>query len=119
LSYLPMAWIGDTPFSIVLTVLVGFTASCPERPETVQRDPREVGPTIMVAPPRIWENMLATVRVRAADASPLKRLVFEFLSGLAERGELFKGSGKHPPVSLRFSLVWATCNPKRTRLHVR
>ena len=105
LSYLPMAWIGDSLLSTVLTLLVGCTAGCPERPETVQRDLRELGPTFMFAPPRIWENMLATVRVRAADSTFLKRHVFEFFSGLADRAELLKGSGKHLPVSLRFGLV--------------
>src|SRR5215469_16415671 len=36
LCYLPMAWIGDSLLSLVLHVLVGFTANCPERPDTVQ-----------------------------------------------------------------------------------
>ena len=46
LCYLPMAWIGNSLFSLVLTLLVGFTCNCPERPQTVQRDLRELGPTI-------------------------------------------------------------------------
>ena len=33
----------------------------------------------VLAPPRIWENMLTSVQVRAADATPLKRRVFELL----------------------------------------
>ena len=57
---------------------VGFCANCPESPETVQRDLRELGPTTVLAPPRIWENMLTAVQVRAADATPLKRRIFEY-----------------------------------------
>ena len=91
LCYLPMAWIGDSLFSVVLNLLVGFTCNCPERPETVQRDLRELGPTIGFAPPRIWESMLSSVRVRAADATPLKRKMFDVFQRLAERGELRKG----------------------------
>src|SRR5262249_27797995 len=87
LCYLPMAWIGDSLFSLVLTLLVGFTCNCPERPQTVQRDLRELGPTIAIAPPRIWENMLTLLRVRAADSSPLKRRAFEFFRVVAERVE--------------------------------
>ena len=90
LCYLPMAWIGDSLFSLVLTLLVGFTCNCPERPQTVQRDLRELGPTIAIAPPRIWENMLTQLRVRAADSSPLKRRLFESFRTLAERAETFK-----------------------------
>jgi long-chain acyl-CoA synthetase len=105
LCYLPMAWIGDSLFSIVLTLLVGFTCNCPERPDTVQRDLRELGPTIALAPPRIWENMLTLLRVRAADSTPLKRHVFEYFRGLAERAERLKSGGKGPSPLARVGLV--------------
>ena len=48
---------------------VGFTCNCPENPETARRDLREIGPTILIAPPRIWENTLADIETRAAQAS--------------------------------------------------
>ncbi len=105
LCYLPMAWIGESLFSLVLTVLVGFTCNCPERPQTVQRDLRELGPTIAIAPPRIWENMLTLLRVRAADSTPFKRKVFEFFRGLAERAEVLKGEGKQPSAFARLGLL--------------
>ncbi len=105
LCYLPMAWIGESLFSLVLTVLVGFTCNCPERPQTVQRDLRELGPTIALAPPRIWENMLTQLRVRAADSTPFKRRVFEFFRGLAERAEVLKGDGKQPSAFARLGLL--------------
>ena len=47
-----------------------MVANCPESPETVQRDLRELGPDAMLAPPRIWENMLTTMQVKGGDASP-------------------------------------------------
>jgi long-chain acyl-CoA synthetase len=105
LCYLPMAWIGDSLFSLVLTLLVGFTCNCPERPQTVQRDLRELGPTIAIAPPRIWENMLTQLRVRAADSTPLKHRLFEFFRGLAERAEQRKGEGKHASLISRLGLA--------------
>jgi long-chain acyl-CoA synthetase len=105
LCYLPMAWIGDSLFSLVLTLLVGFTCNCPERPQTVQRDLRELGPTIAIAPPRIWENMLTQLRVRAADSTPLKHRLFESFRGLAERAEQRKGEGKQTKPISRLSLA--------------
>ena len=105
LCYLPMAWIGDSLFSLVLTLLVGFTCNCPERPQTVQRDLRELGPTIAIAPPRIWENMLTQLRVRAADSTPLKHRLFEFFRRLAERAEQRKGEGKQISLIFRLSLA--------------
>jgi len=105
LCYLPMAWIGDSLFSMVLTLLVGFTCNCPERPDTVQRDLRELGPTIALAPPRIWENMLTQLRVRAADSTPLKRKVFEFFRALAEQAAGHKGEVEKPSPLVRLGLA--------------
>jgi long-chain acyl-CoA synthetase len=105
LSYLPMAWIGESLFSLVLTLLVGFTCNCPERPDTVQRDLRELGPTVALAPPRVWENLLTQLRVRGADASPLKRRTFEAFRRLAERAELARAAGGTPSLRQRLGLV--------------
>jgi len=101
LSYLPMGWAGDGFYSLVMGLLVGFCCNCPESPETVQRDLRELGPTTLLAPPRIWENMLTSVQVRAADASPLKRWVFDRFRGVAERVEILRSEGKPIPSGLR------------------
>jgi long-chain acyl-CoA synthetase len=101
LCYLPMAWVGDSLYSTVLSLLVGFTCNCPESPETVRRDLRELGPTTLIAPPRIWENMLSALQVRAADASRAKRRVFETFRALAEQAELLRGDGKPVPLPLR------------------
>ncbi|HTV46725.1 MAG TPA: AMP-binding protein [Stellaceae bacterium] len=105
LSYLPMAWIGESLFSLVLTLLVGFTCNCPERPDTVQRDLRELGPTVALAPPRIWETLLTQLRVRGADASPLKRHTFDCFRRLAERVEMARGAGRDPSLLQRFGLM--------------
>ena len=105
LAYLPMAWIGNSLFSIALHLLVGFTCNYPERPESLQRDARELGPTAALAPPRFWENLLTAVTVRAADASRMKRLCFDFFRRLAERGETLRAIGKTVPPWLRAGLL--------------
>ena len=122
LCYLPMAWIGDSLLSLVLHLLVGVTANCPERPDTVQRDLRELGPTIGIAPPRIWENMLTSLRVRAADATALKRHLFDRLQRLAERAELLKAEGKKPGPPMRLGLAlgeFLVYGPVRDQLGLR
>jgi long-chain acyl-CoA synthetase len=103
LAYLPMAWAGDSVYTLFASLAVGFCANCPESPETVQRDLRELGPTTLLAPPRIWENMLTAVQVRAADAPPLKRRTFEFFRSAAERAEILRADGKPVPASLRMT----------------
>jgi long-chain acyl-CoA synthetase len=103
LAYLPMAWVGDAFYTLVLSLVVGFCANCPESPETVQRDLRELGPTTVLAPPRIWENMLTTVQVKAADAPALKRWVFQRFRRVAEQAEILRADGKPLPLPLRIA----------------
>jgi long-chain acyl-CoA synthetase len=103
LCYLPMGWVGDSIFSLSASLVVGATCNCPESPESVQRDLRELGPSALLAPPRIWENMLTGLQVKAADASWLKRRLYEFFRGAAEKRELLKGDGKPVPLTTRLA----------------
>ncbi|RJP19790.1 MAG: long-chain fatty acid--CoA ligase, partial [Deltaproteobacteria bacterium] len=75
-SFLPLAWIGEQMMCLSSALLTGFTVNFPEKPETVQENIREIGPTIMFSPPRIWENMTSTVQVKVMDASTLKRKMY-------------------------------------------
>ncbi|OGP99722.1 MAG: long-chain fatty acid--CoA ligase [Deltaproteobacteria bacterium RBG_19FT_COMBO_60_16] len=77
-SFLPLAWIGEQMMCLSSALLTGFTVNFPEKPETVQENIREVGPTIMFSPPRIWENMTSTVQVKVMDASRLKRAMYNW-----------------------------------------
>jgi long-chain acyl-CoA synthetase len=105
LAYLPMAWIGDAVYTLVVQMIVGFACNCPESPETVQRDLRELGPSAFLAAPRIWENLLTQIQVRASDASWLKRKTYEFFRDKAIEGELLRAAGKPVPASLRAILA--------------
>jgi long-chain acyl-CoA synthetase len=103
LAYLPMAWAGDAVYTLFASLVAGFCANCPESPETVQRDLRELGPTTVLAPPRIWENMLTAIQVRANDATPLKRRTFNLFRSAAERAEILRSEGKAVPAGLRLA----------------
>jgi long-chain acyl-CoA synthetase len=76
-SYLPFAWIGEQMMSISCGLQVGFTINFPEEPETAQENIREIGPHVMFAPPRLYEQMTRTVQVKYLDASWIKRKIFE------------------------------------------
>jgi long-chain acyl-CoA synthetase len=79
LAYLPPAWIGDTFWSLAASLMMGFTVNCPERPETVQENIREIAPHFLVAPPRIWENLVSEVQVKMEDATFVKRWLYTAL----------------------------------------
>ena len=85
LAYLPMAWVGDFIFSIGQAMWAGFCVNCPESPETMMTDLREIGPTYFFAPPRIFETMLTSVMIRMEDAGRVKRGLFRRYMDLARR----------------------------------
>ncbi len=101
LAYLPMAWVGDALYGMVLSLITGATCNCPESPETVRRDLRELGPTGIIAPPGIWEAMLSELQVKANDTTRFKRRVYEIFRDLAERVELLRADGKPVPFGQR------------------
>src|SRR6056297_2032092 len=76
LAYLPMAWVGDFIFSIGQAYWCGFCVNCPESPDTMQVDLREIGPTYYFAPPRVFETQLTNVMIRMEDASRMKQWLF-------------------------------------------
>ena len=49
LAYLPLAWVGDQIYSMGEGHVAGFTVNCPESPDTVLLDLREIGPTSFFA----------------------------------------------------------------------
>ena len=85
LAYLPMAWVGDHIFSFGQSYTSGFCVSCPESPETMLHDLREIGPTYFFAPPRIFENILTSVMIRMEDASAVKRKTFHYFLDVARK----------------------------------
>jgi long-chain acyl-CoA synthetase len=97
IAYLPLAWVGDYLFSYVQAYAAGYCVNCPETPDTVVQDRREIGTTYAFAPPRVYENVLTLTTVRMADAGPLKRRMFEFFLGVAGRwGEKILDGEKVP-----------------------
>ena len=117
LAYLPPAWVGDTFWSLAGSLIAGFTVNCPEGPATVQDNIREIAPHFLVAPPRIWENLVSQVQVKMADASFIKRLALQRIhaSGI-RRGaaQMEKKPRAHqvavPPRAWR---VLCVCSPAR------
>ena len=84
-SFLPFAWIGEQMMSISSGLLLGFTINFPEAPETALADLREIGPHVMFAPPRLYEQMTRTVQVKYLDASFIKRNAFKLAMKIGQR----------------------------------
>ena len=94
LAYLPMAWIGDFGISVAAAVAHAFTINVPERAETAIRDLREIAPTLYLAAPRSWDNLLTMVQVRMEDSTRLKKAIYDFFMKLAIEGERASLAGR-------------------------
>ncbi len=90
-SFLPFAWVGEQLISVAIALHVGATVNFPEEPETMREDLREIGPHVMIAPPRFWEAMCSEFQVKIADAGRLKRLATRVALALGERGRALRG----------------------------
>jgi long-chain acyl-CoA synthetase len=73
-SFLPFAWVGEQLLSVAIGLSAGATVNFPEKPETMREDLREIGPHLLLAPPRVWEAMCSEYQVKIADAGFLKRI---------------------------------------------
>jgi long-chain acyl-CoA synthetase len=113
-SYLPFAWIGEQMMSISCGLQIGYTINFPEEPETAQENIREIGPHVMFAPPRMYEQMTRSVQVKHLDASWLKRLFFNLSSRIGYHVADLKFSKKPVPFYWRLLnvLAYATVQKK-------
>lgn len=84
-SYLPIAWVGDFIFTFGQSVVSGVRVNCPESPETVLSDLREIGPSYYFAPPRIFESMLTSVMLRIEDTSAIKKWLYHYFMAHASK----------------------------------
>jgi long-chain acyl-CoA synthetase len=119
MAYLPMAWIGDTFFSVVLSFLAGATVNCPEDTTTVRQDFREIGPTMTFAPPRIWENLLSQAQVKIGDAGWLQRTLCQWFLSLGVQAARQRLEGKPGALWLRCMALlgeWLVYAPLRDQL---
>uniref|UniRef100_UPI002624FE1E AMP-dependent synthetase/ligase n=1 Tax=Limnohabitans sp. Rim8 TaxID=1100718 RepID=UPI002624FE1E len=85
LAYMPPAWIGQNIFSYAQWLVCGYVVNCPESAATVTIDLKEIGPTYYFAPPRVFESMLTSVMIRMEDAGRLKRGMFHYFMGVAQK----------------------------------
>jgi long-chain acyl-CoA synthetase len=53
-SFLPFSWVGEQLLSVAIALHAGAAVNFPEAAATVREDLREIGPRVMIAPPRFW-----------------------------------------------------------------
>jgi long-chain acyl-CoA synthetase len=107
LSYLPLCHVAERISTEWVNAAAGTQVHFAESIDTVQDNLREVQPTLFFAVPRIWEKIRATVEIKMASASPLKRANYRLWMGQAQRigAELVATGGSHTASTrLRYAL---------------
>jgi long-chain acyl-CoA synthetase len=115
-SFLPFAWVGEQLVSVAMALHVGGTVNFPEEPETARDDLREIGPHVMVAPPRFWEAMCSEYQVKIADSGFMKRLATRAALALGARAAAREGDRARPGVGARAQRALARLLAFRTLL---
>jgi long-chain acyl-CoA synthetase len=99
LSFLSLAWICEQVMAVGLSLTRGLTINFPEEPSTVLNDLREIGPHLIQAPPRTFENMRTRFQVRINDSTRLKKKMYKLTKPAIEK----KASQKLSNRSVSFS----------------
>jgi long-chain acyl-CoA synthetase len=109
LSYLPLCHVAERIFTTWFNAGAGVQVNFAESIATVQANLREIQPTILFGVPRIWEKILASVHIKLASASPLKRLNARLWLRVADRigSTLVRTGGRHTlGTRLRYGIGW-------------
>jgi long-chain acyl-CoA synthetase len=77
LAYLPPACAIDYYFIYCQALVAGFCIFCPESPETVEQNLREIGPTFHVAPPYVLKSLFIRTVTRMWSAGFVARWLYD------------------------------------------
>lgn len=108
IAYLPPGWIGQNMFAYVQPMLVGYCVCCPESSDTLIADMREIGPTYLLATPRVLDTLLTQVLMRFDDTGRLNRALYRRGLIVAQRMEKQAIAGEAPSIGDR--IMSAICD---------
>jgi len=86
-SVLPLPWIMEQVYAIGQALIARQIVNFVEEQETMMADLREIGPSFVLLAPRVWEGILADVKARMMDSTPLKQKLFNFALAHAEQAQ--------------------------------
>ncbi|MFO7569037.1 MAG: AMP-binding protein [Smithellaceae bacterium] len=113
ISFLPLNHVYEQIFDLMMHLRAGHIVNFTENTDTVMNDLRDVSPTLFHAVPRIWEKYHSAIVLKMADATWLKRTVFNLAFRIGSKYNSFKLSGEPVPWYLYlayqlayFSVFW-------------
>jgi long-chain acyl-CoA synthetase len=76
LSYLPLCHVAEQMLTCFVPLYLGSRVDFGESIRTVQDDLREVGPTMFLGVPRIWEKLHSAISIKMQEAGALQRRLY-------------------------------------------
>jgi len=86
-SVLPLPWIMEQVYAVGQALISRQIVNFVEEQETLMADLREIGPSFVLLAPRVWEGILADVKARMMDSTPLKQKLFDYAFDIAEKAQ--------------------------------
>ena len=103
-SYLPLCHVAERIFSLFLPLYLGSTVNFAENVNTIQSDLREIGPTVFLGVPRIWEKLQSAILIKIKDASAVKRWLFKRCLAIGHQASERRLNQK--PLGAGLALAW-------------
>lgn len=75
-SFAPLAWIAEHTLAVTPHAMDGLIVNFPESPETVQANIREIAPTLVFYPARLWEGLTAMIQINITDSTRINRALY-------------------------------------------
>lgn len=97
-AFLPAAHVMERVLGQYLALYTGTISNYVEGPDTVSENLKEVQPTVLNAPPRVWERIRAQIASAAADATLFQQTAFRW--ALSARESLIASERNGKPASL-------------------
>ena len=103
ISFLPLNHVYEQIFDIMYHLSVGQTVNFTESTDTVMADMMEISPTMFHAVPRIWEKYYSGIVLKMADATWLKRNLYQIAVKIGTRYNNMALAKKKVPLGLALS----------------
>ena len=103
ISFLPLNHVYEQIFDIMYHLSVGQVVNFTENTDTVMADMTEISPTMFHAVPRIWEKYYSGIVLKMADATWLKRNLYQIAVKIGTRYNNIALAKKKVPLGLALS----------------
>lgn len=100
ISFLPLNHVYEQIYDIMFHLYQGHIVNFTENTDTVMADMRDVSPTLFHAVPRIWEKYYSAIVLKMADATWLKRTLYNIAIKVGKQYNDRALTGKQVPVHL-------------------